>query len=63
MQLNINLLLGTEDSVDYARAPGGEAVSFEDGFGVPEIGDPLGFPFLEATGGGPDELLPEDRPR
>ena len=44
------VVLGTEDSADYARAAGGEVVSFEDDFDVLVIGDQLGFPFLEATG-------------
>lgn len=43
------VVMGTEDSGQYARAAGGEVVSLDDDFDVLVIGDQLGFPFLEAT--------------
>ena len=43
------IVLGTEDSVKYVQAAGGQVVSFGDDFDVLVIGDQLGFPFLKAT--------------
>ena len=41
--------LGTEDSVKYVLAAGGQMVSFENNFDVLVIGDQTGFPFLATT--------------
>ena len=43
------VVLGTDDSVKYARDAGGQVVPFEADFDVLVVGDQDGFPFLDAT--------------
>ncbi len=43
------VVLGTEDSVIYARDAGGQVVPFEEDFDVLVVGDQDGFPFLDTT--------------